>query len=353
MRKDDPVKEEVKIGIILPLTGTSADAGANIKRGLELASKDINDDLVRKNKIQLIYEDDKYDSNESMNAINKLINIDNVKYVIGPYGSSQVLAVSPIAQKNGIILIAPSAQSNEIGQVGEYVFHLNSTTKQEVAFWAPYLAKKVGENKLAILSLESDYGASYISDWQTIYPDAGGNLGLIQKFDKKETDFRSMLLKIKGAQTKDVLLLGNRKMNGLILKQARELNYPFTFFATSVTEGEELLSIAGEAGEGLIYPYYFDVNSSELAQKNFQDKHTSSYGTKSEVMATHGYDSLMILSNCFEKVGIDPKKVAVCITRTKDYSGAGGRISFDSNREVFRPMFVKTIKNGQFVTFEE
>lgn len=341
--------EEVKIGVILSLTGTSADASANIKHGIDLAARDINSDSARRNKISLIYEDDKYDSKEAVNSINKLLNLDKVKYIIGSYGSSQVLAIAPIAEKNKAVMIVPSAQSNKIGEAGEYIFHMNSNTRQEAGFWGPYLAQKIGKNKLAILSLDSDLGTSYIADLQSIYPRAGGQLGLIQKFDKKETDFRTMLLKIKDAKTRDVLLIGNRQMNGTILKQAKELNYPFNFFATSVTEGKELITVAGLAAEGLIYPYYFDDNSVDPVQKDFQDKYLATYGTKSEVTATHGYDALMVLSNCFEKVGVNPELVKACITQTRGYSGVGGNISFDSNRDVSRSMIVKTVKDGQFV----
>jgi len=344
---------QIKVGVLLPLTGTSADNGENMKRGLDIAAKEINDDPNTKYPIQLIYEDSQYKSDVAVSAATKLISLDKVKFIVGDYGSSQTIAVAPIAEKNKVILISPTSQTDKITTVGDYIFRTQISAKQEAEFFSKYLFNKIGNGKIDILAMNVDYGVSYIDAYVTFMKGLGGNTGLSQKYEANESDFRQVLLKIKDDGAKYVILVGTRKSNGLILKTAQELNISLTFFATSPTEGEELLTVAGSSAEGLIYPYPFDETSTSTSQLAYQEKYQVLYGTKSEMVSANSYDALKVLSRCFEIVGIDNEKVKNCLYDTKDYHGASGTLTFDQNGDVSKPFIIKTVKDGKFVVLEQ
>ena len=98
--------KNIKIGLILPLTGDIAKFGEGMLNAAELARNDSDKNVT------LIVEDDKScDQKESVTAINKLILVDKVKAVVGSVCSHSMLAISPIAENNHIILISPSATS--------------------------------------------------------------------------------------------------------------------------------------------------------------------------------------------------------------------------------------------------
>ena len=111
--------------------------------------------------------------------------------------------------------------------------------------------------------------------------------------------------------------------------------------------------MAGPLADGLLYPYPFDDESDISSQKSFQDKYIEEYGEKSEMLSANGFDSLMLLSSCFEKVGNNVEKVKSCLYSIKNYQGASGVLSFDENGDVSKPFILKTVKNGQFVKYEE
>ncbi len=71
-------KEIIKVGVLLPLTGDAASYGTNSKNGIEIALQEINQEG---NKIELIYEDGKCVGKDSVNAIQKLISVDQVQMV--------------------------------------------------------------------------------------------------------------------------------------------------------------------------------------------------------------------------------------------------------------------------------
>lgn len=349
-----PSSEEVKIGVVLPLTGTSADNGENMKRGLDLALKEINDNSRTEHKVKLIYENSEYKSDKAVAAANKLISLDGVKFIIGDYGSSQTLAIAPIAEKSRVILITPSSQADGITEAGDYVFRTSTSAKQEAKLFSQYVFDKIGNTELGILALNTDYGVSYIKEYSSNLQSLGGAVGLVQKYETTDNDFRQFLLKFKEVATKDILLIGNRKSNGLILKTAKELKMPFTFFGTSPTEGEELIKVAGAAADGLIYPYPFDDSATSSAVLAYQEKYQAAYdGKKGEMISSSSYDALKILSQCFESVGSNVEAVKKCLYDTKNYDGASGLITFDSNGDVSKPFILKVVKDGQFVKLEQ
>src|SRR3989344_5793688 len=68
---------KIKIGFMAPLTGDAASYGQSIQRGFDLALKEANME-----NIEVVYEDSKCDGKESVNAINKLINVNEVVAIV-------------------------------------------------------------------------------------------------------------------------------------------------------------------------------------------------------------------------------------------------------------------------------
>src|SRR5438552_3515115 len=91
---------EVRVGVILPLTGATAVWGEGIKRGIELANAE------HPNAFKFIYEDEKFcDSKQAVMAAQKLIEIDSVKFLVtGCLNGSK--AVAPIAERAGIPILS-------------------------------------------------------------------------------------------------------------------------------------------------------------------------------------------------------------------------------------------------------
>lgn len=341
-------RQEVKIGVILPLTGTSSDAGQLYKKGIDLAVEEINSSPALKFKVMPIFEDSQYKPEVGVTAINKLISIDEVKFIIGDHGSSVTVAMAPIAEKNKVILITPGSQTDEISNAGDFIFRTQVSVLQETSFLAPKIKQLVGSNRVGIIALGTAYGDSIINDFSRIYPGFGGNLGLAQRFTASETDFKAYLLKA-GQDNDEALLLGaNRQQAGLIMRQAKELGLEFRFFGGLVMEGQELLISGGSSVEGLIYSYAYDSSQSD-STKGFAEKFSKKYGIDAEAFSANGYDSVKLLSNCFEKAGIKTTAVRDCLYATQNYAGASGILSFDSNGDVSKPFILKTVRNGKFV----
>src|SRR3989344_3814371 len=179
-------KETIKIGVVLPLTGPSSDGGNYVKNGLLLAQDELNKDQDLAYRYELLFQDSMYDPKTAVSAFRKLVDIDKVKYAIGAQGSSETLAITPIAEENKVILITPGSQSDKISQAGDYIFRTQVNTAQESPFLAEHIFKAIGSKPLGLLLLNTDYGESMINNFNPKFEAVGGKIAGIDHLEEKE-----------------------------------------------------------------------------------------------------------------------------------------------------------------------
>ena len=136
----------IKIGLILPLTGDAADIGQAQKNAVELALEQLKD-----SNIQLIFEDDRLQTNDAVTAAQKLVNVDKVDAIIGPSWSGAALAVAPIAESSKTLLISPTASTPSLTSAGDYIFRVYPTDDAPVKMLADFALNNLKITKAAIL----------------------------------------------------------------------------------------------------------------------------------------------------------------------------------------------------------
>jgi len=342
----------IKIGVIAPLTGVRADAGEFTKNALAIAEEEINADSARRFKAQFIFEDSKYEPAPAVSALRKLIDVDGVHYIIGPHGSSEVLAVAPVAEQGKVLLIAPASQTSEVSQAGDYIFRVIHNSAQEAPVSAAFVGKKMKSDTAHFLALNTAITNAYLKDFPPPFEAAGKKIGLVEKFDSRAGDFKTELVKIKAKNPSDIFLIATPKHAGLILKQASDLGIKAQFYNIGV-EGPELIQLAGSAAEGLLYPYSYDSTGDGGKTKHFYDAYTARFAREPDTVAANVYDAAFLIADCIEKVGNEVEDVKQCLYETANFNGASGVFDIDDNGDAVKTIFFKTVKDGKFVRYEQ
>jgi ABC-type branched-subunit amino acid transport system substrate-binding protein len=117
-------QQTVKIGALLPITGVSSSLGESEGAALKIAAKDINEYLFKTHSnigIELVIEDTQTNPSVSLEKLKHLAE-KRVKIVIGPATSTDLKAAQDYADKNGIVLISPSATATSLAIKGNNVF---------------------------------------------------------------------------------------------------------------------------------------------------------------------------------------------------------------------------------------
>ena len=100
---------QLTIGAVLPMTGSYAEYGQNVFAALEVAADEVNRDGSLQ--IRLVVEDDQANPAKAVAGLNKLANLDRVRFVIGGFTSSCSEAMYPVAEWLGVLMFSPSTST--------------------------------------------------------------------------------------------------------------------------------------------------------------------------------------------------------------------------------------------------
>lgn len=344
---------EIRIGAILPLTGDAAQWGVDPQKAIELAVEEINQAGGIQGKIvRVIYEDDQCLPKIGTNAINKLINTDRVKVIIGAVCSSVTLAISPIAEKSKVILISPASTSWKITEAGDYIFRTILSDRFEGTAFADFVFNNLGLRKVGVVTTTTEGPMGITDNFMKRFKELGGEIPVYEIGNQNDTDFRTQLTKFKNKNLDAAYLVGYPLETGYMIKQARELGFKVKILSAQPAEDPEVRKIAGNAAEGIIFSTTtLDLKAGGEASQQFLDKFQKKYGKEPATYSAEAYDAMKIITKCAAEVGYEAENIKNCLYRVKDYDGASGKMSFDLNGDVLKPIQIKIIKNGNIISY--
>ena len=337
---DENKRKVIKIGAVLPITGSMAKYGKSSQQALELALQEINKDSK---KIELIVEDSALEPKKALFATRKLIDIDKVQGIVGPIASSETLAVVDVVEKNKVLLMSPGSSAPSISKSGEYIFRTVPSDTLEGSYIAKYIFNKLNKKTIAIYYIQNGFGEGIKNVFMKTFKELGGVISTVENFTLNQSNHRTGLLKINSTKPNGIYIIGYNEMVS-IFEQAHQLNIKTDFFSTTMLNDQDMVSkISKEATEGTVFASWdFSINSTDQYTKDFIEKFSKSYGYEPDVFSANSYDALKILALALEK-----KSPINYIYNIKGYNGASGTISFDNNGDVFKPMVIKMIHDGK------
>lgn len=343
-------EETITIGAILPLSGPSAQYGKWIQEGLEIAKDEINENGgINGKRLEIIYEDDQALPRLAASAMQKLATADDVPVVFGSWASTSVLAQAPIANQTKTIVLA-EAISPKIRDAGDYVFRIQPDARYYIRKLVPVLREQVRFRRMSILYVNNDFGADQANVFQEEFEKRGGTVLTKEGFQQGATDFRTQLTKIQSDGSEAVFIPAYSEA-AYILKQARELGLTQRFVASVPFENPDILKIAGDAAEGVIYPHHFDPDSQEPVVVKFQERYEAKYGAKAEGFAALAYDGTMILAHVLRKCERDRECLKNAMYDIREFPGVTGPTTFDDHGDVVKHILLKTVRKGRFVLY--
>ena len=268
-------------------------------------------------------------------------------------GSPVALAISPLANSSDQILqMAIAVSSPKYTSENDFTFRVTARSEVEDKELAKFVVPRY--KNIALLYANNEWGMSHYSAVKPEIEKLKGNIVAEETFLMEGIDFRTQLLKIKSKNPEAVFLLAVAKNAGIILKQAKELGIKTQFFGIQSLQSKDLILIAGEAANGIVYSYSFDPQTEDLITKTFVEKYKTKYKEEPTSYVAEGYDALDLIVKVFNECKeINTNCMKTKLLGVKDYPGILGSLTFDKNGDVYYPYFIKTVKNGQFVKYEE
>ncbi|MSU00216.1 ABC transporter substrate-binding protein [Tissierella pigra] len=342
----------IKIGVLEPMTGSSAAGGEMTVEGIKLANEKVSTVLGKK--VQLVIVDNKSDKVEAANAASRLVDKDKVVAIIGSYGSSLSMAAGDIVKNAKVPAVGCSPTNPLVTLNNDYYFRVCFIDPFQGTVMANYAFNDLGAKKAAIIQdVQQDYSVGLSSYFKKAFVELAGSESSIvgeSSYNTGDQDFSAQLTNIKSLNPDVIFAPGNYGESALLIKQARELGITVPILGGDTWEAEEFLEIGGDAVEGAVYSTHFTSESPVTeVSKTFLEDYRNKFNKEANAFAALGYDAYMIIIDAIEKAGeADSVLIRDNIAATEGFIGATGNISLDINGDAVKSAVINKVQNGKF-----
>lgn len=342
-----------KIGAILPLTGDAAAYGEPGRNAEQLAVDEINaSGGVNGKKLEIIFEDGKCNGKDATNAMQKLVNVDKVQFVIGGFCSSESLAAGAVATASKVPLLSPGSTSPKLTNFSPYFFRISPSDASQGSLDAQ-VAKDKGYKTVAFIQEQLDYPLGIYQAFSDSFGQLGGQT-IKEEFPSAATDFKTQLAKLK-AKNPDALFIDTQTPANTerILKQLKDLNWKPNLFINEATAGDSKTIMANkELLEGAIGAE-FSSDPANPKFVNFLKAYKDKYGKDAEFLsyAQTEYDTVFIVAEGIKAVGYDGEKLAQWSRTIKDWQGASGSVTIKPDGDRTNGYSSEMVKDGKMTAY--
>jgi branched-chain amino acid transport system substrate-binding protein len=341
----------IKLGMVIPISGSSAPTGAYMKNGAQLAVDEINKNGgVLGRQLKLDVEDEACDAQQSVAGANKAVS-NGVVVSVGGYCSGATLPTIPIFQKANIPMIVPAANSQDlVNQAAKNVFMINGTGKQQSTA-ALTLIKKQGFKTVAIV----DDNTSYSKDINTetaaqIKADGSAKVVLSTSVTAGESDYSAVVRDIMGANPALVYWTGYYQEGGLIINQLKNAGFTGQIMVADGSVDPSLAQIAGSGAEG-VYATMTQTPDTLKGAENWIASYKKAFNSDPGPYSTQSYDAVRLAAEGIKQAkSTDGTKIVKALEGINGFKMFSGPLKFTPEHTLSSGGFViLVIKGGTFV----
>ena len=327
--------ETVKVGVLLPLTGSQAKFGEIEKRSMEMALEEINaKGGVNGKKIELLFEDDTGKPDIGRSAVEKLISRDQVPVITGGYSSSVTAAATPVAQQFKVPFVVCTGSADDITEKGyNYVFRINPPASEYPDAVKTFLTSVAKDVKtVALLYENSSFGQSSSKSFEKLATGLGLKIVVKEGYQAGAIDFTPLLTKVKAANPDMIYMVSYVMDASLLMRQSKELGVNPKLFVGGGA-GFTLPEFAKSSGDASDYVYSATLWVETFpfpGAKAYFDKFRKTYGSDTEYHGAEAYAVMYVVADALKRAkSIAPKDVRDALAAT-DMMTAFGPVKFVS-----------------------
>lgn len=349
-RKQASQSATVTVGAISPFTGDGAQYGHLARTGIDLAVAEINaNGGINGRTLKVQYEDDRGNQNDAVAAFNKLVSVDKVPAVLGPFYSGNVLACAAVANRTKTVLITGSATSDNITNAGSFVYRVCPTNLEQARTAARFAREQLKLDSAFIIYRNADYGVTLRDAFQSSFTSMGGTILGVEAIAPDAPDARAQLAKVAAARPQLIFAAVHFPEGGAVLRQSKELQLTATVITTDGSHDPKLMEIAGDAAEGSysVTMGWGDESRPQLAA--FRAAFKATYGEDPGVYSGLFYDATQVLALSMKSASDQSGDTIRAAMSSVKYDGVTGVTAFDENGDVSKPFTLYRVEGGQFV----
>jgi branched-chain amino acid transport system substrate-binding protein len=320
---------KLKVGFMLPYSGTYAALGSAIENGFRLYVDEQGGKLAGR-EIEYVKVDDESEPAKATDNVNKLIKRDNVDVIVGTVHSGVTLAMAKAAKDSNTLLIVPNGGADAVtGPMCAVNIFRSSFSNWQPAYAMGEVAAKHGARKAVTITWKYAAGDESTNGFKEAFEKGGGTVVKALSVPFPNVEFQALLTEI-AATRPDVVyafFAGGGAVKFVKDYAASGLNRTIPLYGPGfLTDGT--LEAQGDAAQGMYTTLHYADGLNTPRDNAFRLAYAKTYKLQPDVYAVQGYDAAQILAIGLKAVNGDVAKKA-------QFAAAVERAKIDSPRGPF------------------
>jgi ABC-type branched-subunit amino acid transport system substrate-binding protein len=314
-----PAPENLRIGCLLPLSGSYAVYGERSLKGIRLA--------LGANAARLDARDTQGQPERASAMLDQLIADPNVVAVVGPLRSKEAEVVALRAERAGMPLVLLSQR--EV-QAGRFLFQPVMTYERQAAQLAEYATSIMKLRNIGVLYPRDEYGSGLAQAFERELTKRGARVGGMLAYEPGAHEFQVEVLTVQKWVSDDGLqavFIPDFATTAVELgKLLRQAHPTLTLLGSNGWNDPARLAPAGEDLDGAVFVDGFFSASTRPATQACVSAYQKAYGAVPEILEAQAHDAAMLVEKALEAGAISRTQIGPALASVRTFDGAAGTI---------------------------
>ena len=320
---------KLRVGLMLPYTGTYTALGNAIENGFKLYVGEQGGKLGGR-EIEYFKVDDESDPAKAVDNVNKLIKRDNVDVLVGTVHSGVAMAMAKVAKETGTLLMVPNAGADAVtgAMCAPNIFRSSFSNWQTGYAMGQVMATKGHKNAVSI-TWKYAAGDEMVRGFKEAFEKGGGKVAKELSLPFPNVEFQALLTEIAAAKPDAVFsfFAGGGAVKFVKDYPGAGLKKSIPLYGTGfLTDGT--LEAQGADAEGVMTSLHYADSLNTPRDNNFRLAYAKTYKLQPDVYAVQGYDAAQML-------GIGLTAVKGDVSKKAEIAAAIEKAKIDSPRGAF------------------
>ena len=341
---------KLRVGLMLPYTGTFAQLGVAIENGFRLAVDEQGGKLGGR-EIEYFKVDDESEPAKGIENANKLVQRDKVDVLIGTVHSGVQMGIHKVARDSGVLCLIPNAGVHMAtrAQCAPNVFRTSFSNSQPTrALGAAMVAK--GHKRAVWITWKYAAGDEAFEGFKEGYLAAGGTIIKELGLPFPNVEFQALLTEIAALKPDAVacFFAGGASAKFMIDYAAAGLKDKIPLYGSGfLTEG--MLDAAGPAAEGVMTTLHYGDSIETPRNKAFRLAYAKTFKMQPDVYAVQGYDTGLLLVHGANAVkgDLNNKPVLYKAMETVTIDSPRGKWTMSKSHNPIQDIYLRVVQNKE------
>jgi len=340
---------KLKVGFMLPYTGTFAALGNAIENGFRLQVSELGGKIAGR-EVEFVKVDDESDPAKATDNVNKLVKRDSVDVIIGTVHSGVAMAMAKVAKESGTLLIVPNAGAGAVtGPMCAPNIFRSSFSNWQPGYAMGEVVGKKGAKKVVTITWKYAAGDESVAGFKEGFAKATGGQGQVLKelsLPFPGVEFQALLTEIASLKPDAVytFFAGGGAVKFVKDYAAAGLKKSIPLYGAGfLTDGT--LEAQGADADGLLTTLHYADGLNTPRDKAFRLAYAKAYKLQPDVYAVQGYDAAQMLAIGLTATKGDTKDKAAfaAAVRRSTIDSPRGKFTLGKNHDPVQDIYLRQV----------